>query len=281
MLENSLYKDRGYTGCLRAAFELVCAKLGIIMRATWLFALLYSIGIGIYLFMPFFWGKAMSLLFVVFFAVITMAKVVTLLNAKSFRHNMKCCLTVYCINIVGMTLYAGVTFGIIYGLMNTLAKGIIPTNVYGYIVYASVLFFMGVLLFVFGMPLAYSEIKYIVEADVSFVSIFKNAYRQGLRSWGFLAVVYILAIIILLSLSFVLYLPFIVMYMAMQSDAQGVMMGDATALPVYFTALRFSVNVFTAFLSMYTSIWFGLVFFYAYGRIESRLRAREELDKTD
>jgi len=274
MIETNLYKDRGYTGCLHAAFELMCSRFGTIMRATWIYALLCSVGYGLIFLFNNIYVTAISIIVMFVSGVLTASRVVTLLNDRHFSHNVRHCFKVGLFNVFGTVFYMCLAAGIIYCILHFSGVTVITNNAYGYIISFSVLFLVGCILFVFAIPLAYSETHYLIEADSSFAGIFGRPYRHGFRNWGFLAVVYILTAIIQSILSIVLFLPYVVLLMAMQTDARGVALGDASGLPGSFSILLFGVCVLTSFIWVYLATWNGLVFYYAYGRIESRSKTK-------
>ena len=125
--------------------------------------------------------------------------------------------------------------------------------------------------------------KYLFESKSRIWSVFGAAYRNGCRYWGFIALVLVLCAIIVAVLYVVIGMPRSVMYIAFQNNAYGLTIGDPNGLPEYFNILDYIVSVVVYFIALYISMWMFFVMYYVYGRIEVRIRTKQnniELNET-
>jgi len=207
--------------------------------------------------------------------------VMSLLNEESRKRNY-----IYCLQaVLSMTILAFI-FAVIMIVAGTvilllLGNGKSPEHIDT--VYAICMGVLTVLAVVAAIPLCYSVMKYLFESKSRIWSVFGAAYRNGWRYWGFIALVLVLCAIIVAVLYVVIGMPRSVMYIAFQNNAYGLTIGDPNGLPEYFNILDYIVSVVVYFIALYISMWMFFVMYYVYGRIEVRIRTKQnniELNET-
>ena len=205
----------------------------------------------------------------------------SLLNEESRKRNY-----IYCLQaVLSMTILAFI-FAVIMIVAGTvilllLGNGKSPEHIDT--VYAICMGVLTVLAVVAAIPLCYSVMKYLFESKSRIWSVFGAAYRNGWRYWGFIALVLVLCAIIVAVLYVVIGMPRSVMYIAFQNNAYGLTIGDPNGLPEYFNILDYIVSVVVYFIALYISMWMFFVMYYVYGRIEVRIRTKQnniELNET-
>lgn len=282
MIENFLYKDRSYSSCIHSAYELMFNNFATIFRRTWLAALVCSAVISVSVFFDALPWMQLVLLIPSIFAVSWLGtSVMSLLNEESRKRNY-----IYCLQaVLSMTILAFI-FAVIMIVAGTvilllLGNGKSPDHIDT--VYAVCMGVLTVLVIVAAIPLNYSVMKYLFESKSRIWSVFGAAYRNGWRYWGFIALVLVLCAIIVAVLYVVIGMPRSVMYIAFQNNAYGLTIGDPNGLPEYFNILDYIVSVVVYFIALYISMWIFFVMYYVYGRIEVRIRTKQnniELNET-
>lgn len=286
MIDSELYKERSYAGCIGAAFELLCTNFATIFRRTWLPALMTALigSLGVLMplhtvavpadITPFFLSLglqfAVVLLSLAAFAWMN-SGLFTLLNEASRRTNLLRCLAstglVFATFVVLFLLIVGAGFALI------LSKyGATPASMWTILGAFSLVFLvLAVVMFVVYVPAIYSATRYLIVGDCSVWSVFGKSYAKGWHSWGFLAIVTFLVLLISAIVSVVAGVPQITLVLAEQVDNFGVtVLGDASDVPGSFLFLRYMVSVLTGFALLYLCIWCELVGCFAYGRVARR-----------
>lgn len=274
MIEKFLYKDRSYSGCIHSAYELMFTNFATIFRRTWLAALVCSAVISASVFFDALPWMQLLLLIPSIFAISWLGtSVMSLLNEESCKRNYLYCLQA----VLSITILAFI-FAVIMIVAGTvlllLGNGKSPEHLDT--VYATCMGVLTVLEVVVSIPLCYSVMKYLFESKSRIWSVFGNAYRNGWRYWGFIALVLVLCAIIVAVLYVVIGMPRSVMYIAFQNNAYGLTIGDPNGLPEYFNILDYIVSVVVYFIALYISMWMFFVMYYVYGRIEVRIRTKQK-----
>lgn len=274
MIEKFLYKDRSYSGCIHSAYELMFTNFATIFRRTWLAALVCSAVISTSVFFDALPWMRLLLLIPSIFAISWLGtSVMSLLNEESCKRNYLYCLQA----VLSITILAFI-FAVIMIVAGTvlllLGNGKSPEHLDT--VYATCMGVLTALEVVVSIPLCYSVMKYLFESKSRIWSVFGNAYRNGWRYWGFIALVLVLCAIIVAVLYVVIGMPRSVMYIAFQNNAYGLTIGDPNGLPEYFNILDYIVSVVVYFIALYISMWMFFVMYYVYGRIEVRIRTKQK-----
>ena len=129
------------------------------------------------------------------------------------------------------------------------------------------------------LPLAYITMRYILNDGIGFWKQFKIGYGIGMRRWGFIFVVVLVAVIIELLLIMLLSLPAIILSIANTQSVIGVAMGDPYALPSYMPALAAGTFLIIGFLQAYVMLSFLFPIYYMYGSIDAQEQEKQYFNK--
>jgi MFS family permease len=289
-MEIELYKIRSLGGCLKAANDLFNSNIKTILRKTWLPAVFVSLVVSCFMLLeqPMGLTGASPSAHLRFFGIVGVLMlaalvagtwfntvVVGLLNGRSLRANLPRVIRLTLLGIgiaVIIGLVAGGTEAII--LLSTPAKGKDFVATMGIALAASmaVVLVAGAVL----IPTVYSTLKYLIEPEQKVMSVLGKPYREGWRRWGFLFMAGLLTGIILTIIYMVTQFPAFLVKFGQVANSHGMLMGDASGLPGYFSVLAFIVTVVCTFVWMYATIWSFMVAYYVYGSIEQKLRERQQ-----
>ncbi len=298
MDNNDLYKNRSVASVIRESYFLMLTNLRRIFSKTWLPVVALSLVGALVTFCipdaqtlhqapaPLTRQEAMMnivrmvgpliALTVGFFGVANWltAKLTSLLNARSFRHNLRRALSCYGVlltlfTIVGLIVFVG---EMLIGFQMA-EKGVTPERMQtvGRALSCGV---TGVL-FVVSLPLAYSAMSYIINEKTKLREILSSGYLYGLRHWGYLFTAAFLAGIISLLIILVISAPTFILSAAVSIDDYGTMiMGDESGLPSKFQLLVWMTNFITTFVLSYVGVWLFFVFYYTYGHLAAKRTAK-------
>lgn len=288
MEKTDFLKERSISSCLKSAFDLYCSNFATIFRKTWIPALVVSIVLSLQAFLPqqetivpttadlllslataaatavvfvflapWFWSKLIGL-----FCEMTPKQIYW----KNVRLNGAT--TVMCVAFLVVVLAASFALGAGLAAANigkATAMGVATIGT----VCLTIVFLFAV------VPLLYSLTKYVVDPQRTLRQAFTTDYRTGARRYGFLLGTSLILTIIVLIIVCVMSVPMIVLLMANHANAEGMMLGDASALPGSFSTLYFVAQTAMCFVAQYSAVWFFLTALYACGTVDTRLNTRQ------
>lgn len=276
-----LYKIRSIGGCMKSAFDLYATNLKTIILRSWIPALIMSVCISAMVIVMQIPNAIIAAVTSTLFGLLAYAgytwfncTIVSLLNGKSFRSNLprviRLVLLLLCISII--------LFGIseLAGTIPFFIKGVKGINEQTLILSAIITFAMMLIFALLTLPLWYSSFKYVMQPNSKLTQIIGHDYIGGLKHWGYLFIIALLTLIILGVIYIVLYIPIYITMQAMQFDTIGKVLGDSSGLPTYFNILVFFTVIVISFVNTYVLTWACFNFYYAYGHIEAKNKAKIE-----
>ncbi len=294
-METELYKIRSVRACFRAAYDLFCSNLKTIFRKTWLpIALLSAVTCLNVLFYPLLMDTRTS-------AAPTLQQYLPKLAVPTGIALASLCISVWAGSIfwsmlngqtrkanwprmarlTGIYVGAGCVAAIVallagFTIMQTSAPQPAPQDNALFYKIMAVCIVSYIVWPVLLLPTAYSSIKYLMEPMQKAGSVLGKSYREGWRHWGFLFVCALLCLIIFALAGSIMQLPIGIMWVARVADSTGMFMGDASGLPHLFGTGQYTVATVCTFVTYYLTMWCTLVFYYAYGSIEAKIKAKAQ-----
>lgn len=292
-MESELYKNRSLGRCLSDAYDLYRTNFKTIVRRLWLPALvlslltaaLYSVSTNVTMAMTS--ANDMSVGSCVAFAVFGVLGacayvwfftiIISLLNGKSVKANLprmiRLALALLCLTIVLCVFVALVSVAAM-ALVKSKTNAVPFKGVLGGLL-ACIVICVAVL------PLCYSVMKYCVETDGKVMDIFKRHYLIGWRQWGFLFIIALLVGIIVMVIDTLVGMPNSILTLVSNMRRLSMMEGDSPVLPSGFGLLAFLTCTICTFVMTFVRPWMFFVFYYAYGCIDEKEKARLELKKVE
>ncbi len=289
-MESELYKNRSFGRCLSDAYDLYRTNFKTIIRRLWLPSLVLSLlTAACYLFITNV-GMAVSSASLsvgsyIAWAVLGILSVcayvwlstivISLLNGKSVKANLPRMIRL-AFAILGLTIVACVFIALIsvacvvFTKTNTVSWGASLCGMTACII-------VGVLM----LPFCYSIMKYCVDIDEKVMAIFKRHYLAGWHHWGFLFIIALLVGIIVMVIDTLIGMPNNILSLASGMRHISMMEGDSPALPSGFGLLTFLTATICTFVMTFVRPWVVFVFYYAYGCIEEKEKARMALKKVE
>lgn len=288
-METDLYKARSVQACFSAAYDLFTSNIKTIIKKTWKTTLLLSALISLYQIVL--TNNSISLQTgihsahkTITYAATTItaaiacmvtsvwfyATIISLLNGRKRKENGMRILraTLLYIGMFTMLLIATI---LLAGLAATLSldkhSGGLPLPMVSSILTTLILFIAWCII---TLPTAYSCMKYIMEPNLKVGSILGKPYRQGWRHWGFLFVCTLLTCIITWIGGFIAQSPSYIMMIALAVSKSGEAIGDISGLPAQFFPTFYVINTLCTFVWCHIVIWVVMVYYYAYGSIETK-----------
>jgi hypothetical protein len=129
------------------------------------------------------------------------------------------------------------------------------------------------------LPLTYITMRYILNDGIGFWKQFKIGYGIGMRRWGFIFIVVLVACIVEILLMLLLSLPATILSMANTQSMFGVAMGDPYALPSYMPALAAGTFLIIGFLQAYVMLSVLFPIYYMYGSIDAQEQEKQDFNK--
>jgi len=137
----------------------------------------------------------------------------------------------------------------------------------------------GLIILCLLLPLAYVMMRYILNDGIGLWKQFKTSYSTGMRHWGFIFIVGLIATIIEVVLLLILSLPATILSIANTQSALGVAMGDPYALPSYMPALAAGTFLIIGFLQAYVMLSVLFPIYYMYGAIDTQEQEKDDFNK--
>ena len=185
--------------------------------------------------------------------------------AHIFVRTIKCWLWVLMIYILVAAIMVGISYMAIKFLQLYTAIGAISLA--------------GLVILCLLLPLTYITMRYILNDGMGFWKQFKIGYGVGMRRWGFIFIVVLVACIVELLLLMLLSLPATILSIANTQSMFGVAMGDPYALPSYMPALAAGTFLIIGFLQAYVMLSVLFPIYYMYGSIDAQEQEKQDFNK--
>ena len=277
------FKIRGYRSCVSSAFYAVATNLRTLTLAHWRVFLILSVcisalstwmqtiepGAAYVGFELKRWQlMAAMTLFVVVNFVLSSA-LLAVINGRKLSWNVVRGLKLIPVNFVLFLIYIVLTCvcSFIYIRCND-NPAMIPL--------LNILAIAGLLLivyFVIALPMAYVNMKYVMEPEVKIRKMFFRSYKTGMRSWGFIFVVVFLSSLCLGVADVAIGMPLYVMQLVYNISSIGMSVnGDNAGLPWYFMSLFFVISLCVTFVRIYLQLFLLYALYYVYQTIECKMK---------
>jgi len=285
--DDILLKVRSSRGCISAGYRLYTGHFKHIFRYSWvaalIFALFCSVSGAMMIMMPRMIPLTAAILIIVeclfasygysvlkqhqtFGNILRPTKWFSI-DTHIFIRTIKCWLCMFVILLVVGVIIAGLS--------------VIAVKYLDYSAYTAVGFFTLGSLILIGLllPLSYITMRYILNDGIGFWKQFKIGYGVGMRRWGFIFIVVLVAFIVELLLMMLLSLPATILSMANTQSMFGVAMGDPYALPSYMPALAAGTFLIIGFLQAYVMLSVLFPIYYMYGAIDAQEQEKQDFNK--
>ena len=283
--DDILQKVRSSRGCISAGYRLYTGHFKHIFRYSWLaalvFALFCSVSGAFMIMMPRLIPITAAILLIMecLFAsygysvlkqhqtlgsIIRPAKWFSI-DTHIFVRTIKCWLWVFVIYLIAGIIIGGLGVAAVKFLALYTAIGCIAL---GALVILCLL-----------LPLTYITMRYILNDGLGFWKQFKIGYGVGMRRWGFIFIVVLVACIVEVLLMMLLSLPATILSLANTQSMFGVAMGDPYALPSYMPALAAVTFLIIGFLQAYVMLSVLFPIYYMYGSIDAQEQEKQDFNK--
>lgn len=289
-----LYKNRSYTGCMRAAFIYLCDNFTLIVKKCWVWIAACSLIAGL---TAYAWatticsGKEFSTaplliaagigaaaLFVTSAALT--AQMTGLLSGKTFKsclfRVMKTNALTWLTTAVAILVTAIASSFTAWMLMNkdmditSCAMGMALTAIVLSLLFASL-----------HVPLIYSCGKYVLEEDTRFVETMGRGYAMGFKYFGQLfAMSFVIGLINIVEALF-MGMPLLILSLTGFMDYNGRMVGDESGLPAGWPLQALLAATIIGVLLSFMYVWTVLCNCYAYGHIEQDLCNKRKMQEAN
>lgn len=283
--DDILLKVRSSRGCISAGYRLYTGHFKHIFRYSWLAALIYalfcSVSGALMIMMPRLipiTGAILLIMECLFasygYSVLkqhqTLGNIVRpakrfSIDTHIFVRTIKCWLWVLMIYILVAAIMVGISYVAIKFLQLYTAIGAISLA--------------GLVILCLLLPLTYITMRYILNDGMGFWKQFKIGYGVGMRRWGFIFIVVLVACIVELLLLMLLSLPATILSIANTQSMFGVAMGDPYALPSYMPALAAGTFLIIGFLQAYVMLSVLFPIYYMYGSIDAQEQEKQDFNK--
>ena len=283
--DDILLKVRSSRGCISAGYRLYTGHFKHIFRYSWLaaliFALFCSVSGALMIMLPRLMPITAAIILIMecLFAsygysvlkqhqtlgsILRPAKKFSI-DTHIFVRTIKCWLLVLIIYILVAAIMAGISYVAIKFLQLYTAIGAISLA--------------GLVIICLLLPLTYITMRYILNDGMGFWKQFKIGYGVGMRRWGFIFIVVLVACIVELLLLMLLSLPATILSIANTQSMFGVAMGDPYALPSYMPALAAGTFLIIGFLQAYVMLSVLFPIYYMYGSIDAQEQEKQDFNK--
>ena len=283
--DDILLKVRSSRGCISAGYRLFTGHFKHIFRYSWVaalvFALFCSVGGAMMIMLPRLMPITAAILIIVeclfasygfsvlkqhqtFGSILRPAKWFSI-DTHIFIRTIKCWLCVLVVYLIASVIIVGLGFVAFKYLALYTAIG------------CTALVLLVVLCLL--LPLTYITMRYILNDGIGFWKQFKIGYGVGMRRWGFIFIVVLVACIVEILLMLLLSLPATILSMANTQSMFGVAMGDPYALPSYMPALAAGTFLIIGFLQAYVMLSVLFPIYYMYGSIDAQEQEKQDFNK--
>ena len=283
--DSILMKDRSGRACISAGYRLYMSNFRRIFRYSWLaaviFALSVSIGGTIMILRPrlaLFSGLLILIVEALFasygFAVLKQHQQTGVISYTPRWFNLD-------VHIFVRTLKAWLNLIVIYLVTTAIVVGV-ALLAFTYLSPYTALglaCFMGLLAVVFLLPLAYTNMRYVLTDGVGYWKDLRERYGIGFRRWGFIFLVVFVTSLLLAVICLFTSLPAIILTIANQTATIGHLVGDPLGMPDYIGWLAAVVFLLIGFLQAYVLLSFLFPIYYMYGSIDAHESNRKDFNK--
>ena len=283
--DSILMKDRSGRACISAGYRLYMSNFRRIFRYSWLaaviFALSISIGGTIMILRPrlaLFSGLLILIVEALFasygFAVLKQHQQTGVISYTPRWFNLD-------VHIFVRTLKAWLNMIVIYLVTTAIVVGV-ALLAFSYLSPYTALglaCFMGLLAVVFLLPLAYTNMRYVLTDGVGYWKDLRERYGIGFRRWGFIFLVVFVTSLLLAVICLFTSLPAIILTIANQTATIGHLVGDPLGMPDYIGWLAAVVFLLIGFLQAYVLLSFLFPIYYMYGSIDAHESNRKDFNK--
>lgn len=283
--DDILLKVRSSRGCISAGYRLYTGRFKHIFRYSWVAALIYalfcSVGGAMMIMVPRLMPITAAILILVEclfasygFSVLkqhqTLGNILRpakwfSIDTHIFIRTIKCWLCLLVIYLIAGVIIGGLAFAAVKFLS---LYTVIGATALGALVIMCLL-----------LPLAYITMRYILNDGISFWKQLTTGYGVGMRRWGFIFIVVLVAAIVEVLLLTLLSLPAIILSLANTQSMFGVAMGDPYALPSYMPALAAGTFLIIGFLQAYVMLSVLFPVYYMYGSIDAQEQEKQDFNK--
>lgn len=282
--DSILMKDRSGRACISAGYRLYMSNFRRIFRYSWvaavIFALTMSVGGTIMILRPrlalfsFLLIMIVEALFASYgFAVLKQHQQTGAIGYAPRWFNLN-------IHIFVRTLKAWLNLIVIYLVTAAIVVGV-ATLAFTYLSPYTALglaFFMGLLAVVVLLPLAYTNMRYVLTDGVGYWKDLRDRYGIGFRRWGFIFLVVFVTTLFIAVCSLITSLPAIILTIANQTATIGHLTGDPLGMPSYIGWLAAVVFLLIGFIQAYIMLSFLFPIYYMYGSIDAHENERKEFN---
>lgn len=284
MERESLFKDRSFSSVIANAYRAQTDYIGKILKASWLPALLTGVCYATMLILllpdeahpiPSLTSGIVALLCAVaglFFFTWAFSRVMSLLNERPRRWNLKRTIIMTLNLIVIYIVLAMVVTGLLILLIKVMGKD--PIHILFDKMWVLPLFVLCLTLLI--LPFYYITMRYMDQPDVRFWKDLWGGYKRGLRYFGFIFLTLFVCQIIMALLMTLVMMPFVILMMAHSASFWGTMLGDAPDMPGYFPILLWATAVAVHFVAFEIYTYVIIVTYLTYGSIEKQEADRRE-----
>lgn len=283
--DSILMKDRSGRACISAGYRLYMSNFRRIFRYSWLaaviFALSVSIGGTIMILRPrlaLISGLLILIVEALFasygFAVLKQHQQTGVISYTPRWFNLD-------VHIFVRTLKAWLNLIVIYIVTTAIVVGV-ALLAFTYLSPYTALglaCFMGLLAVVFLLPLAYTNMRYVLTDGVGYWKDLRERYGIGFRRWGFIFLVVFVTSLLLAVICLFTSLPAIILTIANQTATIGHLVGDPLGMPDYIGWLAAVVFLLIGFLQAYVLLSFLFPIYYMYGSIDAHESNRKDFNK--
>lgn len=284
-MTEDFYKERSFSACIKAAYELLYANFATITRKTWKASLVLAVCMGAVSAtfshitrMP----TAMAVIVVLALSAFSTAVYViaggcfdatylSIANKQPTAANVKRGLVLRATGIVLCAAATAIVLAVSVATAVMLAKGKdTPAAIANYAMLASAA--TAVILCLAAVPFFFSMTKYAVEPNSRAADIFGRWLATGYRNYGMVFATLILSGLIATIIMAVAASPTLMLMKAEATNQASMLLGDADAMPRYTEWLLLASVTVLEFVGNITTIWMFLVGCYTYGSITSKTR---------
>ena len=282
--ESILMKDRSGRACISAGYLLYMSNFRRIFRYSWvaavIFALTVSIGGTIMILRPMLALFSLLLIIIVEalfasygFSVLKQHQQTGAISFAPRWFNLD-------VHIFVRTLKAWLNLIVIYIVVAGIVAGISVLAVKYLSTYTAIAFIclMGLLAFVILLPLAYTNMRYVLTDGVGYWKNLRERYGIGFRRWGFIFLVVFVTTLLISVFSLFTSLPAVILTIANQTATIGYLTGDPLGMPSYIGWLAAVVFLLIGFIQAYVMLSFLFPIYYMYGSIDAHESERKEFN---
>lgn len=282
--DSILMKDRSGRACISAGYRLYMSNFRRIFRYSWvaavIFALTVSIGGTIMILRPTLALFSLLLIIIVEalfasygFSVLKQHQQTGAISYAPRWFNLD-------VHIFVRTLKAWLNLIVIYIVVVGIVAGISVLAAKYLSTYTAIAFIclMGLLAFVILLPLAYTNMRYVLTDGVGYWKNLRERYGIGFHRWGFIFLVVFVTTLLISVFSLFTSLPAVILTIANQTATIGYLTGDPLGMPSYIGWLAAVVFLLIGFIQAYVMLSFLFPIYYMYGSIDAHESERKEFN---